>query len=206
MLALGLAIVAAVIGANSAIKWRRMSDACSDAARTELAVFTNAFAAPGSFTADIAIKHGFACKDMLVVESQAFPEGSDDVEATLAGLRIIFQIERANGSTILDWPLEAGHFRPMRVESPMPGIVPVLFFRTLPAGNYRVELTVHEPAQVLVDVPHRVVLRYHLCGLEELAVTFSAGTAILAFLVSGIIALILILRRPQSVAPATSVS
>jgi len=173
---------------------------CVDAQVTALAVFPDAFGATGTFQADFSPKYDFTCKEVLHVESGLPCRSYEDIGAILAGLRAVFVIEDVRGVVVLDENLTEESFR---LTWTMPGadtFPPTFPFRPVRPGDYQIRLTVHEPAASLVNIPHRVVARYELCGVEHLAAIYLGSIAFVALLVSVslVISVVVVTKRRQS--------
>lgn len=185
-----LAATAFATSLSFLLEWRRMRDQCARAAATELVVLTDAFAEEGSSTVQFSPDYEFTCKEMLVVELDSVKPWEGDVTAVLEGLRADLVIADNGQEPVFRKHLMRESFRPLQTEDGV--TVPVFMFNPVSAGDYELSLNVYEPARPLVHVPHKVVMRYLLCGVEHMAValagilsaaTFSIG----AILVAGIV-------------------
>lgn len=164
-------------------QWWQMRAECTDAEATVLAVVPDAFGTNGTVEVDFAPKYGFACKEILLVEHDLPGRSRDDVTATVKGLRAQLAIVDRTGKAVLEDEVTDEWFRPFWTEPGTNSVLPAFLFNPVPPGAYRLRLTVNQPAMPLVGVPHRVVARYQLCGIEHLATAFTGGIALIAAVV-----------------------
>ena len=178
-----LAVVALCIAIAFARQWWQMRTECADAEATVLAVLPDAFGTNGTVEVDFAPKYDFTCKEMLLVEHDLPDRSRDDVTATVKGLRAQLAIDDRTGKAVLEDEVTDEWFRPFWTEPGTNSALPAFFFHPLAPGDYRLRLTVKQPAMPLVGVSHRVVARYELCGIEHLATVFTGGIALVAALI-----------------------
>lgn len=172
---------------------------CVNAQGTVLAVFENAFGAIGTFQSDFNPKYDFTCKEMLVVENGIGCRSYDDIGVMLAGLRASFVIHDMMGNIVLEDNLTDQSFRPTWANPDTGTFSPIFPFSPVKPGNYRIRLTVHEPAASLVNTSHQVAARYELCGVELLQTLVLGALSFLAFLTSMalIIGIVFITKRKR---------
>ncbi len=183
-LATVLAVVAFCIAIVFAHQWWQTRRQCADAEATILAVLPDAFGTSGTVEAVFAPKYAFTCKEMLVVEHDLPDDRSPDgVMATVKGLDALLEIVAQSGKVALARELKDCVFSPCWAKSGAGSVLPAVFFSPVAAGEYRLRLTVKEPALPLVGVPHRIVFRYKLCGIEHLATVALGGIALVSALV-----------------------
>ncbi len=178
-----LAVVALCIAIPFASQWWQMRTECADAEATVLAVLPDALGTNGTVETDFAPKYDFTCKEMLVVEHELPDRSGDNVTATVKGLRAQLTIVDRSGKAVLDEEVTDDWFRPFWAKPGTNSVLPAFPFDPVPPGEYRLRLTVKQPAMPLVGVPHRVVARYELCGIEHLATAYIGGIALVAALI-----------------------
>jgi hypothetical protein len=182
-IAVVLAVVALAVALPSAAQWWKMRTECADAEATDLAVLPNAIGTTGVVEVAFSPKYDFVCKEMLVVEHDLPDRSRDGVTATVTGLRAQLTVTDNTGKVLIEEKVTDDWFWPCRSGSDTNSFLPVFFFHPVRPGDYRLRLTVTQAAVPLVDVSHRVVARYQLCGIERLGVAFMGGTALLSTLI-----------------------
>jgi len=178
-----LAVAAFAIAMPFAMQWWQMRTRCADAEATVLAVLPDAFGTNGTFQADFSPKYDFTCKEVLVVEHDLPNRSRDDVTGTLDGLRADIVIVDSDAKAVFKRKITDDSFGPFWTGPDTNSVLPAFRFRPVPHGDYQLRITVHQPATLLAGVPHRIVARYELCGLEHLATAFTGGIALVAALV-----------------------
>ncbi len=178
-----LAVVALAVAISFANQWWQMRAECADAETTVLAILPDAFGTNGTAEADFAPKYDFTCKEMLVVEHDLPDRCRDDVTATVKGLLAKLTILDQTGKAVLEEEVTDEWFRPFWTEPGTNSVVPSFLFHPVPPGDYRLRITVKQPAMQLIGVPHRIVVRYELCGIEHLAAAFTGCIALVAALI-----------------------
>lgn len=103
--------------------------------------------------------------------------------ATVKGLDALLEIVDHSGKVVLARELKDCVFGPCWTKSGTNSVLPAVFFHPVAAGEYRLRLTVKEPALPLVGVPHRVLFRYTLCGIEHFAAVALGVVALVSALV-----------------------
>jgi hypothetical protein len=187
-----VAAIMLVIGIYNLVGWWQLRSRCADAEVAELAAFQNAFGSMGTVQAEFNPKYNFTCKEMLLVEHTPADRSLDDRLATLDGLSAELVISDTSGNVILQRKLSKEQFHPFWTSEGAGSCLPAFGFTPVPAGNYQLRLTVNTPARSLINVPHRVVARYELCGIEYLAAMFMGGISLFAFIVFSIITIVII--------------
>ena len=175
-----LAIISLCIAIPFALQWRQMRAECADAEETVLAVLSDAFGTTGTVEAVFAPKYDFTCKEMLVLECDLPSRSRDDVWATVKGVRAQFAIIDHSGKILREAKLTDDRFLPFWTKPGTNSVQPAFLFHPVPPGEYRLRLTVNQPAMPLVGVPHRIIARYELCGIERLATVFMGGIALVS--------------------------
>jgi hypothetical protein len=192
---LALACGALCIAVLAGIQWVNMRARCVEAEATILAVLPDALGTSETVEVAFSPRYAFTCREMLVVE-HALPDRSQDgVSSTLEGLRASLAILDQTGTAILDQELAAESAGAFVVRSGRDEVLPAFFFTPVPKGDYRLRLTVSRPSVALAAVPHRVVARYELCGIEHLATNMAGGMALVALML--FLGLVTWLRRPR---------
>ena len=188
-----------VFGIDCLVRWWQMRTKCADAAITELAAFPNAFGSNGTFQAEFNPKYNFTCKEMLLIEHVPADQSSDDVTAMIEGLSADFVISDKAGQTVFQETLTNDWVLPFWERGQTNTCLPAFLFRPVAPGHYQIRLTVHNPAHRLAKLPHRVVARYELCGIEYIAIAFTGGISLFAFIVASIITIgiILVTRKKK---------
>ncbi|MBN2581055.1 MAG: hypothetical protein JXB10_18880 [Pirellulales bacterium] len=178
-----LAVGALAVSVSFVIPWWQMRAECADAERTVLAVLPNAFGTDGTVETDFSPKYDFTCKEMLVVEHGPPNRSRDDVMATVKELRAHLAIVDRAGKVVREEEVTDERFCPFWTKPGSNSVLPAFMFRPVPPGDCRLRLTVTQPAIPLADVPHQIVVRYGLCGIEYLATALTGGIALVAALI-----------------------
>lgn len=192
-----LAVVAFAAAVPSTCQWWNMRTECADAQATLLAVLPEAFGTNGTVEVDFCPKYSFTCKEMLLVEHDLPNRSPETVSAVLKGLQAQVAIIDRTGKAVLEKEVTDEWFRPFWADRGINSALPALLFHPVQPGSYRLRVTVREPAIPLIGVPHRVVARYELCGIERLAAAFTGGIALVAIMIglSLTMGVILVTRR-----------
>jgi len=179
-----LAVATFAVAVQSAGHWWQMRTKCADAEATVLAVLPDAFGTKGTTEVDFRPDYDFTCgREMLVVEHDLPNRSRDQVTATVKGLHAELTIVDGTGEAVLKEDLTDEWFCPFLLEQGTDSFLPAFPFHSVRSGHYRLRLTVTEPAVPLVGIPHRVVARYQLCGVDRIAATFMGGIALVSALV-----------------------
>ncbi len=105
-------------------------------------------------------------------------------EDLLKGLRGHLAITTPQGETVLEKDIDEQSFGPVQVSYEPERFLPGLWFTPVPKGEYRLELSVEQGAPSLASLPHALVARHRLCGLESIPVFLTGLTAFGCLLVA----------------------
>lgn len=72
-------------------------------------------------------------------------------------------------------------------------MVPIFPFHCNTEGTYQLKLTVEKGAPKLAGVPHALVVRYEICGMEYLIANIACLIGIFGCVIAGILAMSVIL-------------
>jgi hypothetical protein len=122
---------------------------------------------------------------MLCVEVDLPSETEEETRAVVADLKASMRIVIAPHDAVLDRQLTEEDFWPTWSATQGSQPIPAVQFSPVRPDEYEITLQVEEPASQLVGIPHRVVAKYALCGIERMQVLFTGGLAIVCFLVGG---------------------
>lgn len=193
-------IIAAIVfsyGAFGAWEWWGVRREVADAESAILAVFPDALAVPGAAEVAFCPKYNFTCKEMLMVEYEPPSVNWEEVRKAMAGIKGTMTIvDPTDGRVVMERELsEAGLSYTWSRTAPEARL-PAFIFGSI-RGTYVLRLTVTEVPPALAGVPHRLVARYVLCGIEGLRVLVVGAIALVLLLISGgmVTGIVMVTRR-----------
>jgi hypothetical protein len=167
-----------------------------------LAVLPDALGKEGTMEADFCPKHGFFHGYGLVVEP--IDDGIDwgkDVQKPMKGIEGNVLVLLGD-KTEREIPLEAEGFFRQHLGPEGKRVLPGLSLHFGRPGNYVLRINVTKVPPALVGVPHRVVARYQMCGLERLQARVMWAIAAAFLFVGGLVSLLLLSTSRAAHAPA----
>ena len=127
---------------------------------------------------------GFACTEMLRIETDAPFPSAEQALAAMEGVVGTVQITDADGTSIYEQEFTSKDFLTIAADGIINGFFPRLRFTPFKTGLYDFRLTVTEGAPALAGVPHALVARYVLCGVEFMATTLAALASLICFVIA----------------------
>ncbi|MFQ6035877.1 MAG: hypothetical protein ACE5NM_08540 [Sedimentisphaerales bacterium] len=130
---------------------------------------------------------------MLRIEANtAFPS-VEQARAVTHGLVGNFQITDAAGTLVYEQEFTSEDFRPTAADGKENVFYPRLRITQFRTGLYDFHLNVTEGAPALAGVPHALVARYVLCGVEFMAPTLAALGSLICFVIACPVLLVIII-------------
>ena len=202
-IAVAFAGLAIVIGICFGGSWYTISSSCDKAEAIDLASFADGFGKTGDHVAAFCPEYAFTCKEMLCVIPDSRVLSREDAEKIVSGVNASLRIVSPSGVVVGEWELTNEAFsRTWRVGLEQAGPFPAFRFSPVPPGEYTIELNVQQPAAALVEIPHRVVAKYELCGIERLPALFSGAISVTFVVIGGVVAAVALWPRKAKVAAA----
>lgn len=149
----------------------------------------------GPFHSEYVNSHGLA---LDIVSEPAFTKDEACLEA-IKGLKVDVSLTDAQGETVYSDSLNDENIRLWGTET---SFVPRLYIGSDRNGQYKLAVTVKEPASGLAGRKQTLVGKYMFCGLEYFPVIVSRGIAIGAWIVAGIIGIVMMVKRRKRPAAA----
>ena len=148
-------------------------------------------------------QYAFTCKKMLCVTPDSRVLSREDAKTFVSGLNASLRTVSPSGVVVGEWELTNEAFsRTWRVDLEQAGPFPAFRFSPVPPGEYTIQLNVQQPAAALVEIPHRVVAKHELCGIERLPALFSGAISVTYFVIGGAVAAVALWPRKAKVAAA----
>lgn len=190
------ALCLAVFASLGYRKTKPISDAASVAEPIRLQVD---FSKPGEYTGTFHQTCGFACTEMLRIETDTAFASVEQARGAMEGIAGTVQITDAGGTSVYERQFTSKDFLSIPADGANNGFYPRLRFGPFKTGTYNFQLTVTQGAPALAGVGQALVARNILCGVEFMWLIPVALGSLLCFVIASIIllAIILVTRRER---------
>ncbi|MBT3288945.1 MAG: hypothetical protein HN380_16470 [Victivallales bacterium] len=194
-----LAVGAFGFGVWFAWEWWHKKHEVEDAFREELAVLPDVLGAVGTIEVPLSSRHYPSHGHIVVLEPGEGVGMGEEPRKLLAGLKGNAWLLRKGETVAREVGLAPNLFTASWWDPDSKMELPALRTGTIPLGEYVLKVSVEEPAEELVGVSHRLVVRGQYCGLDRMVPFVHGVIAFVLLLVGAIATFGLMATRKRSV-------